>query len=214
MTVRADDTVMTNLMSLTPVIPVAVVPDPGKAVAMARALVHGGISVLEVTLRTDTALDSIRRIADELPEVCVGAGTVTSVELVEAARRAGAQFLVTPGSSPRVLDAALDSGLPVLPGATTLTEMMILLERGLTTQKFFPAVPAGGTAYLKAVHGPLPQVRFCPTGGITSQNAPEFLALPNVGCVGGSWLTPGDAVAADDWGTVTGLAAAAMGLRR
>lgn len=214
MTDPAENTVTTNLLSLAPVIPVAVVPHPGKAVPMARALVRGGVGVIEVTLRTDTALESIRRIAEEVPEVRVGAGTVTSVELVGAAQRAGAQFLVTPGSPPRVLDAALDSGLPVLPGATTLTEMMALLERGLTAQKFFPAVPAGGTAYLKAVHGPLPQARFCPTGGITPQNAPDFLALPNVGCVGGSWLTPGHAVATDDWDTVTRLAAAAVDLRR
>ncbi|MCE0487390.1 bifunctional 4-hydroxy-2-oxoglutarate aldolase/2-dehydro-3-deoxy-phosphogluconate aldolase [Ornithinimicrobium sediminis] len=213
MTVTADDTDTTHLLSLAPVIPVAVLLDPDKAVPMARALARGGVGVIEVTLRTDTALESIRRIAEDVPEIRVGAGTVTSTELVVAAQRAGAQFLVTPGSPTLVLDAAIDSGLPVLPGATTLTEMMTLLERGLTAQKFFPAVPAGGTAYLEAVHGPLPQVRFCPTGGITHENAPAFLALPNVGCVGGSWLTPGDAVRADDWDAVSRLAAAAVGLR-
>lgn len=213
MTVLADDTAM-SLLGLAPVIPVAVVPHPDHAVPMAQALVRGGVDVIEVTLRTDTALESIRRIADMVPEIKVGAGTVTSVEAVAAAGRAGAQFLVTPGSAPRVLDAALDSGLPVLPGASTVSEMMALLERGLTEQKFFPAVPAGGADFLAAVHGPLPQVRFCPTGGITAQNASSFLALPNVGCVGGSWLTPRDAVLAEDWDAVSRLATATRGLHR
>jgi len=203
---------VTEILGAGPVIPVVVVPDVETAVPVAQALLEGGIRVIEVTLRTDAALEAVRRIAAEVPDILVGAGTVTSPEQALASQRAGAQFLVTPGSPPRVIDAALDTGLPVLAGATTLTEMMTLLDRGLRALKFFPALPAGGTAYLKAVHGPLPEALFCPTGGITADNAREFLALPNVPCVGGSWLTPADAVAAGEWSTVTALASRAAAL--
>lgn len=202
-----------ELMALSPVIPVAVIPDAEQAIPLAKALARGGLGVIEVTLRTEAGLEALRRIAAEVPEVVAGAGTITTPEQAAASVRAGAQFLVTPGSPPRVLDAALDTGLPVLPGAVTLTEMMVLLERGLTEMKFFPALAAGGTAYLSAVHGPLPEVRFCPTGGITPANAPEFLALPNVPCAGGSWLTPHDVLGSGDWDRVTALAAEATGLR-
>ncbi|TQL49001.1 bifunctional 4-hydroxy-2-oxoglutarate aldolase/2-dehydro-3-deoxy-phosphogluconate aldolase [Ornithinicoccus hortensis] len=201
-----------DLMALSPVIPVVVLPEVGQAVPVARALAAGGVGVIEVTLRTEAGLESVRRIAAEVPEIVVGAGTVTTPEQAAASAAAGARFLVTPGSTPRLLNAALDTGLAVLPGAATLGEMMALLERGLDAMKFFPAVPAGGTAYLSAAHGPLPAARFCPTGGITPANAPEFLALPNVGCVGGSWLTPRDALEAGDWDRVRDLAAAASGL--
>lgn len=203
----------TELVELSPVIPVAVVPEAEAAVPLARALVRGGVGVIEVTLRTPTALESLRRIAGEVPEIVVGAGTVTTPDQAADATRAGAQFLVTPGSPPTLLDGALATGLPVLPGASTLTEIMALLERGLDVVKFFPAVAAGGTAFLSAVRGPLPGVRFCPTGGITATTAREFLALPNVPCVGGSWLTPGDAVRDGDWGRVTELAAESALLR-
>lgn len=206
-------TAVTDLLRAGPVIPVTVIPDATVAVPLVRALVRGGVRVIEVTLRTDAALEAVRRIAEEVPEILVGAGTVTSAEQVRESQRAGARFLVTPGSPTPLLDAALDTGLPVLPGATTLTEMMTLLDRGLRALKFFPALPAGGTAYLKAVHGPLPDALFCPTGGITADNAAEFLALPNVACVGGSWLTPARALADGDWDTVTALASRAAALR-
>lgn len=202
-----------ELMALSPVIPVAVVPEVGQAVPLARALAAGGVGVIEVTLRTEAGLEAVRRIAAEVPEIVVGAGTVTTPEQAEAAAAAGARFLVTPGTTPQLLDAALDTGLAVLPGVATLSEMMTLLERGLEAMKFFPALAAGGTAYLSAVHGPLPGARFCPTGGITPGNAPEFLALPNVACVGGSWLTPRDAMETGDWDRVTQLAAGTTGLR-
>lgn len=201
-----------DLLALSPVIPVAVVHEVEHAVPLARALASGGVGVIEVTLRTEAGLEAVRRIAGEVPEIVVGAGTVTAPEQAAQCEQAGAKFLVTPGSPPRLLDAALDTGLAVLPGAATLTEMMTLLNRGLPEMKFFPAVPAGGTAYLSAVHGPLPAARFCPTGGITPANAAEFLVLPNVGCVGGSWLTPRDALEAGDWDRVRDLATAASGL--
>ncbi|WP_256842999.1 bifunctional 4-hydroxy-2-oxoglutarate aldolase/2-dehydro-3-deoxy-phosphogluconate aldolase [Ornithinimicrobium cryptoxanthini] len=201
-----------DLLALSPVIPVVVIEDVEHAVPLARALARGGVGVIEVTLRTEAGLEALRRIAAEVPDVVVGAGTVTAPEQTTLCEQAGARFLVTPGASPRVLDAALDTGLPLLPGAATLTEMMTLLEHGLPEMKFFPALPAGGTAYLSAVLGPLPQVRFCPTGGITADNARQFLALPNVACVGGSWLTPKEALLAQDWDRVTQLAAEASTL--
>lgn len=202
-----------DLLALSPVIPVAVIHEAEHAVPVARALARGGVGVIEVTLRTEAGFEAVRRIAAEVPEVVVGAGTVTTPEQAVRCARAGAQFLVTPGSPPHLLDATLDTGLPVLAGAATLTEMMALLERGLPEMKFFPALAAGGTAYLTAVHGPLPEARFCPTGGVTVDNAPQFLGLPNVACVGGSWLTPQDALHAGDWDRVTRLAAETTTLR-
>lgn len=202
-----------ELMARSPVIPVAVIPQVEQAVPLAQALVRGGIGVIEVTLRTQAGLEAMRRIAEEVPEVTVGAGTVTTAEQAQQAAAAGAQFLVTPGSPPRLLDAVLETGLPLLPGAATLTEMLALLDRGLPEMKFFPALAAGGTAYLSAVRGPLPEATFCPTGGVSVDNAQEFLALPNVACVGGSWLTPKDALQAGDWDRVTQLAAQAAQLR-
>lgn len=199
----------TDLLTLSPVIPVAVIHQAQHAVPLARALVRGGVGVIEVTLRTEAGLEAIRRIAAEVPEIVVGAGTVTAPQQASRCAQAGARFLVTPGTPQPVLDAALDTGLALLPGAATLTEMMTLLDRGLPDMKFFPALAAGGTAYLSAVYGPLPEARFCPTGGITADNAGEFLALPNVACVGGSWLTPQDALHAGDWDRVTRLAALA-----
>jgi 2-dehydro-3-deoxyphosphogluconate aldolase/(4S)-4-hydroxy-2-oxoglutarate aldolase len=202
-----------DLLRISPVIPVVVIEDAGQAVPLARALCRGGIGIVEVTLRTPAALAAIERIAGEVPEIVVGAGTVTTPERATAAHRAGAAFLVTPGAPAGLLRAAVQTGLPVLPGASTLTEMMTLLENGQRAVKFFPADAAGGVGYLRAVAGPLPEVEFCPTGGISAANATSYLQLPNVGCVGGSWLTPASACAAADWPTVERLAADAAALR-
>jgi 2-dehydro-3-deoxyphosphogluconate aldolase/(4S)-4-hydroxy-2-oxoglutarate aldolase len=204
---------LSSMLSLAPVIPVVVIDDESTAVPMARALVAGGLPVIEMTLRTPAGLSAIKRIAQEVPEAVVGAGTVLTPADVSASVGAGSRFLVSPGCAPGVIEAMLGSGVPFLPGTATASEVMGLLERGLTYAKFFPAKPAGGVAYLKALAGPLPMVRFCPTGGIDLAGAPEFLALPNVVCVGGSWLTPADAVAAGDWGRVEQLARQASGLR-
>lgn len=204
---------LTDLFALSPVIPVIVVDELDVAVPLARALVDGGVTILEVTLRTDCALEAISRIAREVPEALVGAGTVCTPDQVTRARDAGAQFLVSPGSTDRLLDAVEQSGLPALPGSSTVSDMLRLMERGFTEMKLFPAVPVGGVALLRSVSGPLPHLRFCPTGGISLESAPEFLALPNVGCVGGSWLTPSALVRARDWPAITELAAESAALR-
>lgn len=198
-----------DLLTISPVVPVVVIRDAEQAVPLARALVRGGVAVIEITLRTEAGLSAIERVAAKVPEIAVGAGTVTTPKEAAEVTRAGAQFIVLPGSPERLLSAAIDTGLPLLPGASTLTEMMRLTEHGLNVMKFFPAEPSGGVAYLSAVAGPLPQLRFCPTGGISVKTAPNYLALANVGCVGGSWLTPADAMAANDWGRIESLAAEA-----
>lgn len=202
-----------DLLDLSPVMPVVVLDDASDAVPTARALLAGGIPVIELTLRTEAAMESIRRIAAEVPQIMVGAGTVTTPEHARLAADAGSSFLVTPGATDGVLEAAFDTGLPFLPGAGTVSEAMKLLERGLSAVKFFPAEAAGGVNFLRSVSGPLPSLRFCPTGGITARTAGDYLALPNVGCVGGSWLTPKDSIAAKDFDTVERLArqAAALG---
>jgi 2-dehydro-3-deoxyphosphogluconate aldolase / (4S)-4-hydroxy-2-oxoglutarate aldolase len=202
-----------QLLDVAPVVPVVVIHDAEHAVPLAEALLRGGIGIIEVTLRTAPALQALQLIASEVPDMVVGAGTVTTPNHVQAVRNAGAQFLVTPGSPERLLDSALDSGLPLLAGASTVTEMMRLAEYGLTGMKFFPAEASGGREYLAAVAGPLPGLTFCPTGGITVETAPKYLALPNVACVGGSWLTPRDAVETGDWERIERLAAAAAALR-
>jgi 2-dehydro-3-deoxyphosphogluconate aldolase / (4S)-4-hydroxy-2-oxoglutarate aldolase len=204
---------ISTILELAPVVPVIVIDDDAVAVPMARALVAGGLRVLEVTLRTPAGLSAIKRIAAEVPEAVVGAGTVLNRADVSAAVDSGSQFLVSPGCTPTLLDALLASGVPALPAAATASEVMALLERGLTRAKFFPARPAGGIPYLKALAGPLPMVRFCPTGGIDLKTAPDFLALPNVVCVGGSWVTPADAVAGGDWDRIEQLAREAAALR-
>lgn len=201
------------VLDLSPVIPVVVIEDVDTAVPLARALVAGGVRVIEITLRSEAALAATERVAAEVPEMVVGVGTVTSAPQVTAATRAGARFLVSPGWTSGLVDAALDSGLPLLAGTSTVSEMMAMAERGLSALKFFPAEASGGSAYLAAVAGPLPHLRFCPTGGITADSAAGYLALPNVGCVGGSWLTPPDAVARGDWARVTRLAVEAAALR-
>jgi 2-dehydro-3-deoxyphosphogluconate aldolase/(4S)-4-hydroxy-2-oxoglutarate aldolase len=202
-----------SLLDLAPVIPVVVIDDEAAAVPMARALVSGGLPVIEVTLRTPAGLPAIKRITAEVPDAVVGAGTVLTPADVSASVEAGARFLVSPGCTPGLLDVMQASGVAILPAAVTASEVLTLLERGLTHAKFFPAKPAGGVSYLKALAGPLPMVRFCPTGGIDLASAPEYLALPNVACVGGSWVTPAKAVAAGDWAAVETLAREAAGLR-
>ncbi|TDP97463.1 bifunctional 4-hydroxy-2-oxoglutarate aldolase/2-dehydro-3-deoxy-phosphogluconate aldolase [Labedaea rhizosphaerae] len=204
---------MTDLLAVSPVVPVVVLDDEATAVDVAKALLAGGIGIVEVTLRTPAALESIRRIAAEVPDIVTGAGTVTAPEHAKAAAAAGASFLVTPGCTDQVLDACAETGLPLLPGAATVSEAMRLAERGFTALKFFPAEAAGGVAYLKSIAGPLPGLRFCPTGGITPASAPGYLALKNVGCVGGSWLTPADVVKAGDFDKIRDLAEAATKLR-
>jgi|SRR5690348_12483855 len=203
-----------GILALAPVVPVVVVDDVVHAVPMAKALVAGGIRAIEVTLRTLAALDAIRAVAAEVDGAVVGVGTVLDGTQLEAARKAGARFAVSPGASPRLLDAADEHELPLLPGAATAGEAMTLLERGYRHLKFFPAVPAGGARLLAAWASPLPQIRFCPTGGISLANAPEFLALPNVACVGGSWLTPKNKLETGDWSGIERLAREAASLRR
>ena len=198
-----------SLLDRVPVIPVVVVDDLVAAVPIARALVAGGLPVIELTLRTRVALDAIRAIADEVPGILIGAGTVLTPGQAKEALDAGAQFLVSPGATPTLLAGMAETGLPFLPGTSTVSVVLAVLEAGWTEMKFFPAEASGGTAYLSSIASPVPAARFCPTGGITPTSAPDYLALPNVGCVGGSWLTPRDAVAAGDWGRIERLAAAA-----
>jgi 2-dehydro-3-deoxyphosphogluconate aldolase/(4S)-4-hydroxy-2-oxoglutarate aldolase len=196
-----------------PVIPVIVLQRVADAVPLARALAAGGVRVLEVTLRTPAALACIEAIAREVPEAIVGAGTVRSAADVRAARDVGARFAVSPGYTGEVGAACRDAGLPLLPGVATASEVMRAQADGFSFLKFFPATAAGGVPLLKALAGPFPDVAFCPTGGITAETAPQFLALPNVRVVGGSWLTPTDAVDAGDWARITALARAAAALR-
>ena len=198
-----------SLLNRVPVIPVVVVDDLDHAVPIARALVAGGLPVIELTLRTPVALEAIERIANEVPEIYLGAGTIIDPGQAKQAAAAGAQFLVSPGSTRTILNAMTDTGLPHLPGVATVSEIMTALEAGYTELKFFPAEAAGGAPYLKSVSSPIPMARFCPTGGISTANAAQYLGLPNVGCVGGSWITPADALASQDWARVTQLALSA-----
>ncbi|MBS0300943.1 MAG: bifunctional 4-hydroxy-2-oxoglutarate aldolase/2-dehydro-3-deoxy-phosphogluconate aldolase [Proteobacteria bacterium] len=201
-----------DVMRDAPVIPVIVLHELRHAVPLARALVAGGIRMLEVTLRTPKALDCVRAIAAEVPEAVVGAGTVRSSADAEAAARAGARFAVSPGFTPALGRACRDAGLPLLPGVATGGEIMAAQEEGFGALKFFPAQQAGGVAMLKAWQGPFGDVVFCPTGGIQPANAVDFLALPNVACVGGSWLAPVDALEQCDWPRITALARATAAL--
>jgi len=202
------------ILKLAPVVAVVVIDDLAHAVPLARALVGGGIRAIEVTLRTPAALDAIRAIADEVEGAVVGAGTLLAPKDLRAAEAAGARFGVSPGVTAALLDAADESSLPYLPGAATATEAMQLFERGYTFQKFFPATPAGGPEYLRSLASPLPGIRFCPTGGIISATtARDWLALPNVVCVGGSWLSAASLLRAGDWRQVEALAREAVALR-
>ncbi len=202
-----------DVMRAGPVIPVIVIEDLAHAVPLAKALIAGGVRVLEVTLRTPVALAAIRAIAREAPEAIVGVGTLTRPEDFPAARDAGACFGVSPGLTPALIEAARDSGLPLLPGVMTPSDVIAARLAGFRELKLFPAQQAGGIGMLKALAGPFPDVTFCPTGGITVETAPEFLALPNVACVGGSWLTPRTALAAGDWEAITALARQAAALQ-
>lgn len=203
-----------QVMQDAPVIPVIVLDDVKRAVPLARALVAGGVRMLEVTLRTPQALSCIEAIARDVPEAVVGAGTVRSAADAQACAMAGARFAVSPGYTHAVGQACRDAGLALLPGVATGSEIMMAQEDELTELKFFPALQAGGVAMLKAWSGPFGDVRFCPTGGVSMTNAAEFLALPNVACVGGSWLTPAEAVARGDWAQLTALARQASQLAR
>jgi len=202
-----------QVMQDAPVIPVIVLNDVAHAVPMARALVAGGIRMLEVTLRTPQALACMEAIAKEVPDAVVGAGTVRSAADAKAAANAGAKFAVSPGYTAAVGQACRDEGLSLLPGVATGSEIMMAQEDGYTELKFFPAMQAGGPAMLKAWGGPFFDVRFCPTGGVTPQNAKEFLSLSNVACVGGSWLVPADALAQGDWARIEQLAREACQLK-
>jgi 2-dehydro-3-deoxyphosphogluconate aldolase/(4S)-4-hydroxy-2-oxoglutarate aldolase len=202
-----------DIVRISPVIPVVVLDDVDAAVPLAQALLAGGIGVIEITMRTAAALAAMRVIAAEVPGITVGAGTVLDARQAARAVDAGARFLVSPGAAPMLLDGLLDTGLPLLPGVATVSEALALRERGIRIAKFFPAGPAGGPAYLRALVSPLPDLLLCPTGGIDAASAPDYLGVPNVICVGGSWLTPSHLLAAGDWDAVTALAAAASGLR-
>jgi 2-dehydro-3-deoxyphosphogluconate aldolase / (4S)-4-hydroxy-2-oxoglutarate aldolase len=202
-----------EICRLAPVVPVLVIDELAHAKPLAEALVAGGLPALEVTLRTPVALDAIRAMA-EVPGGVVGAGTLLTPADVKAAKAAGATFGVSPGATNRIIAACEDEGLPLLPGAATATEIMLLLEKGYTVQKFFPAEQAGGAPFLKSIGSPIPQVSFCPTGGISLKLAPDYLALKNILCVGGSWVAPKEAMAKGDWEHVTRLATEAAALPR
>ncbi|MCY1666067.1 2-dehydro-3-deoxy-phosphogluconate aldolase [Rhizobium sp. SL86] len=202
-----------SILKLQPVVPVLIVEDAASAVPLARALVAGGLKAIEITLRTPAALDAVKAVAAEVEGAHVGAGTILNARDYEAAVKAGSTFIVSPGVAPGVLSAAKDSAVPLLPGAATASEVMTLREAGYEVLKFFPAEQAGGAAYLKALSSPLAGTVFCPTGGISLKNAHDYLSLPNVVCVGGSWVAPKDLVAAGDWAGITKLASEASALK-
>lgn len=203
-----------EIMNLAPVIPVLVIDDVATSVSLARALVAGGLTAIEVTLRTTNALDCIKAISKEVEGAVVGAGTVLNASHMEAAIDAGSRFLVSPGATQELIDASKSGDVPLLPGVATASEAMGLAEEGITALKFFPAEQAGGAAYLKAISSPLPHITFCPTGGINANNAPDYLKLPNVACVGGSWVAPKNLIINNDWDAITKLASAASQLAR
>ncbi len=201
-----------DIMNTSPVIPVMVINKVEQAVPLAHALVEGGLKVLEITLRTPVALDAIRAIKAKVPDAIVGAGTIINAETLQQSIAAGAEFLVSPGVTESLLDEALAYGVPLLPGVISPSEVMRLLEKGITAMKFFPAQAAGGIPMLKAIGAPLPQVTFCPTGGVNPGNARDYLALANVACVGGSWMAPASLVDAGDWTEIKRLAVEAAGI--
>jgi len=199
-----------DVLESGPVIPVIVISNPDHAVPLAQALLAGGIKVLEITLRSDVALESIRRISSEVPDALVGAGTVLSGRDLHAVAEAGGRFAISPGLTPNLLAAADQETIPLIPGAASASELMLALEAGLTELKFFPAQAAGGVQMLESFNGPFPQVTFCPTGGITFENYREYLALKNVACVGGSWLVPSEKIEQEEWAAITSLAQEAV----
>ncbi|MCP1200372.1 2-dehydro-3-deoxy-phosphogluconate aldolase [Notoacmeibacter sp. MSK16QG-6] len=205
---------LSKVLTGQPVIPVVQITNLSHAVPMAKALVAGGLPAIEITLRTDEALDAIRLVANEVEGAIVGAGTVLNPKQFKDAQAAGSQFIVSPGTTVELLNEAKDHMVPYLPGATTPSEIMSMIEEGYSVLKFFPAEQSGGMAYLKSLSSPLAGVSFCPTGGITPQSAPDYLALPNVLCVGGSWVTPNDVMDAGDWDRIEQLAREASGLRQ
>ena len=200
------------LLKGQPVIPVLKIDDASNAVPLARSLARGGLPVIEITMRTPDALEAIRRAAAEVPEAVVGAGTILNAAQFEHAAKAGSRFIVSPGASREVFAAARGSDVPLLPGAITPSEMMAALEEGLDFLKFFPAEQAGGATFLKSLASPFAGLRFCPTGGVTVKNAGDYLSLPNVICVGGSWVAPDDAVKSGDWALIEKLARDAAAL--
>ena len=202
------------LLARAPVVPVVTIQTVAAGVKLARALVEGGLPLIEVTLRTPVALEAMAAIAAEVPDAIVGAGTVTRSELIQKCIDAGARFLVSPGCTPALAEALAEAPMPVLPGCATATEAMTLFEMGFPVLKLFPAESAGGVGLLKSLAGPLPDLRFCPTGGIGPDNVAKYLALPNVLAVGGSWVCPGDLIAAGEWGKIVALAKAAAKLPR
>ncbi|MCZ8180778.1 MAG: 2-dehydro-3-deoxy-phosphogluconate aldolase [Rhizobium sp.] len=202
-----------STLKLQPVVPVLIVEDAKTAVPLARALVAGGLKAIEITLRTDAALEAVRLVAQEVEGAVVGAGTILNAAHYAAAVDAGSQFIVSPGTTQELLDVARDSDIPLLPGAATASEVMALREEGYKVLKFFPAEQAGGAAYLKALSSPLAGTLFCPTGGISLKNAMDYLSLPNVVCVGGSWVAPKELVSAGDWAGITKLASEAAALK-
>lgn len=199
-----------QVFAQSPIVPVMVINHIDQAVPLAKALVAGGISVLEVTLRTECALAAITKIAQEVPEAIVGAGTILNVQQLKQATDAGAQFVITPGATPELLKAAKAGSVPLIPGVASISEIMQGLELGYTHFKFFPAEASGGVGALKAFAGPLAHVRFCPTGGISPMTYRNYLALPNVDCIGGSWIAPQDAVDSGDWDRITQLCQQAL----
>lgn len=210
-------TVMTNwklpaldILKSGPVIPVIVINDLNHAVPLAKALLAGGVKVLEVTLRTPVAIEAIRKIAEEVPQAVVGAGTVATEEDLQAVAKAGGRFAISPGLTPTLLNAAIRGPIALIPGIASASELMLGMEYGLSEFKFFPAEAAGGVNLLKSISGPFPQVRFCPTGGISPANYKEYLRLKNVICVGGSWVAPVDAMEQGDWQKITNLAQLAI----
>ncbi|MGC6452538.1 MAG: bifunctional 4-hydroxy-2-oxoglutarate aldolase/2-dehydro-3-deoxy-phosphogluconate aldolase [Candidatus Puniceispirillaceae bacterium] len=203
---------ISEILALGPVMPVIVIDDAAQAVPLANALLAGGIRTIEITLRTPAALDAIHAVATGCPDITVGAGTVNNAERARQAREAGAAFAVSPGTPANVIRGCEDAGLPLLPGAATVSEMMELQEAGFAAMKFFPANAAGGINFIKALASPLPDISFCPTGGITQDSAPDWLALPNIACVGGSWVASQAAIAAGAFDGITSRAHAAAAL--
>ena len=202
-----------STLKLQPVVPVLIIEDAKSAVPLARALVAGGLRAIEITLRTAAALEAVRLVAREVEGAVVGAGTILNASHYAAAVDAGSQFIVSPGTTQELLDVARQSDIPLLPGAATASEVMALREEGYKVLKFFPAEQAGGAAYLKALSSPLAGTLFCPTGGISLKNAMDYLSLPNVVCVGGSWVAPKELVSAGDWAGITKLASEAAALK-
>ena len=201
-----------DILAMGPVMPVIVIDDSSKAAPLAQALLDGGIRTIEITLRTPAALDSIRAVADACPDILIGAGTVTNAALAASARDAGARFLVSPGTTDAVIKGAADAGLPLLPGAASVSEIMRLMDAGFSAIKFFPAAAAGGPSFVKSLASPLAGLQVCPTGGISLDSAPDWLGLPNVPCVGGSWIAPQTMISTGDFRTITANARAAAAL--